>query len=46
MRHHADNYQSVLLPFAGHIHDKTNFSLLSEEFPFILLANLSDTEAI
>ena len=24
---------------AGHIHDKINFCLLAEEFPFILLAN-------
>ena len=34
-----------LLLFAGHIHDKRNFCLLAEEFPFILLANLSAAEA-
>ena len=32
--------------FCGHIYDKKNLSLLSEEFPFILLANLSATLAI
>ena len=53
VRHHADDYlwrerqkNKKLLLFAGHIHDKRNFCLLAEEFPFILLANLSAAEAI
>ena len=53
VRYHADDYlygvsapKIFWPPFAGRIHNRTNFCLLAEEFPFISPANLSAAEVV